>query len=233
MSFRNSLMFAAIAAAAMAMMPPSADAALIKTAGTATTSNKVTQSTSGQHQITSTIDPYNVASFQLSFSFDPGTVQFVGITGLNGYIVDNLFNVDIETGIISGIHGYYPGFNDFILTEPGASPFASPLAPLPPAGEVDIFQIVFNDLAPNLPKTFNIFAADINDYITGFDPDTNGFTTVAGPFNPQTGQGVVNTLTVLPAFGAGGSGVPLPPAVWMGLATGAGALLTSMRRKTA
>lgn len=214
-----------------------AEAGLIVSAGKASTSNKtVKTTTSGQSQILMNVDPFNVASFNLDVSYEADKVQFVGILGLNGYIVDD-FNPFTEgpTGMIEDIHGFFPGFQDrFIETETGddGPVFGLPTNP-PPAGEVDIFQLIFLDLRPDLDKTFGVFASNSDDYIRGIDPATGLFTSAVGPYNPLTDLGVLPAFsTVLGVPGPGGdpNNVPLPGALLMGLLGGSGVLANRFRR---
>jgi hypothetical protein len=213
----------------------SASAGVIKSAGTASTSStSTTTTTSGQRTILNNIDPYNVASFQLDVSFEATKAQFLGITGLNGYIIDTDFQVIIDgnTGIINNIHGYFPGFNDRITEGDLDGPITNgvPNPPAPPAGEVDIFQLRFLDLRPDLDKLFGVMAGP-DDYITGFDPATGGTTTAMGPFNGQTG--VQPAFSTVPGIPNGGNSVPLPPAIWIGLLGGAGVIGNAIRRRNA
>ncbi|MDB5322871.1 MAG: hypothetical protein JWN40_4502, partial [Phycisphaerales bacterium] len=163
----------------------SASGAIIRTARHASTSNNtVATTTSGQRSILMTVDPLNVAAFQLDVTFEADKVDFAGIKGLNGYIVDFFqFSVDGNFGGILNIHGYYPGFNDRPTTQPTASPPAETQAATtlpPPAGEVDIFQLTFLDNAPQLAKTFTVFAGDNSDYITAYNTDTGALTSAMG-----------------------------------------------------
>jgi len=225
---------AAVAAFSLTL---SASAGLIKSAGTASTSNTTTTTTtSGQRTILMNVDPYNVASFQLDVSFEASKAMFLGVTGLNGYIIDDFeVSTDGNSGKIDDIHGYYPGFNDRLGETNLDGPITNglPNPPAPPAGEVDIFQLRFLDLRPDLDKLFGVFA-ESDDYMTGFDPVTGGFTDANGPFNPQTGLGVQPAFSVVPGIAnGGGNPVPLPPALWVGLLGGAGALGNAMRLRKA
>jgi len=192
-----------------------------------------------------TVDPYNVSSFQLDVSFEASKVAFVGITGLNGFIIDDDFKIIIDgnLGLIQDIHGYFPGFND--RTPIGAAEFAPlvgdtsgtgavPGLPVfPPAGEVDLFQLTFLDLRPDLDKTFGVFASS-NDYMNGFDPDTGGQTTASGPVDPN-GLGVAPAFSTVPGIptNGGGSSAPLPGALVVGMIGGAGVLANAARRRKA
>lgn len=231
MSFKS---FFGCAVFAAFLMSGSAQAGLIKNAGKSTTSNTTTTTTSGQHSILMTVDPFNITSFQLDVSFEADKVRFDGvITGLNGYIIDTDFNVIIDgsTGLIQDIHGYYPGFNDRTPLTPGLEAAAVPGLPLPPAGEVDIFQLVFTDLRPDLDKTFGVFASS-NDYMNGIDPQSGDMTTAQGPVNLD-GFGVVPAFSTVPGIppGGGGSSAPLPAGVLVGLMGGAGVMVKVVRRK--
>src|SRR4051812_39723977 len=178
----------------------SASAAIIKTAKHASTSNQtVATTTSGQRSILMTVDPLNVAAFQLDVSFEADKVDFTGLRGLNGYIIDFFsFSTNGNAGGILNIHGYYPGFNDRLGAVGAGGTEAAPALP-PPAGEVDIFQLTFLDNAPGLPKTFDVFASDNNDYITAFNTETGELTSAVGPYNPQTDQGVDGAISTVDA----------------------------------
>jgi len=206
----------------------SASAAVIKTARHASTSNHtVTTTTSGQRSILMNVDPLNVAAFQLDVSFEADKVEFAGLHGLNGYIIDFFsFTAEGSFGEIINIHGYYPGFNDRGGVVSAAGIEAAPVLP-PPAGEVDIFQLTFLDNAPGVPKTFRVFASDDNDYITAFNTDTGELTSAVGPYNPQTDQGVDGAISTVDAVSA----VPIPPAWAMGMVGGAGVVLNSVWRR--
>jgi hypothetical protein len=218
----------AVAAAALCCGTMSASGAIIRTARHASTSNHtVSTTTSGQRSILMTVDPLNVAAFQLDVSFEATKVDFAGLRGLNGYIIDFFsFSTNGNAGSILNIHGYYPGFNDR-LGSAGEGAEALPPPP-PPAGEVDIFQLTFLDNVPGVAKTFNVFASDTNDYITSFNTDTGELTSAVGPYNPQTDQGVDGAISTVDAVSA----APLPPGVAMGLIGGAGVVAgNAMRRR--
>ena len=223
------------AALVLSLTALNAHAGLIVNAGKASTSNKtVKTTTSGQSTILMNVDPFNVASFNLDVSFEADKVQFMGVVGLNGYIVDD-FNPVTEGsfGMIENIHGFFPGFQDRFLEEEGGV-FGLPVNN-PPPGEIDIFQLIFLDLRPDLDKTFGVFATDTDDYLRGFDPATGQFTRAQGPYNPLTDLGVLPAFyTVRGVPGPGGGGgpydVPLPGALLMGVAGGAGVLANRFRR---
>jgi hypothetical protein len=92
---------------------------------------------------------------------------------------------------------------------------------------VDIFQLTFLDNAPGLPKTFDVFASDDNDYITAFNTETGELTSAVGPYNPQTDQGVDGAISTVDAVSA----VPLPAAWQMGLVGGAGVVGNAVCRR--
>src|SRR5258706_1017298 len=207
-----------------------APAALIKSAKHASTSNHtVATTTSGQRSILMTVDPLNVASFQLDVTFEADKVAFSGFSGLNGYIIDFFqFSTDGSFGGVLNIHGYYPGFN----TRPSPVSFSvadqeAGVLPAPPAGEVDIFQLTFMDMAPNLDKTFKVFASDDNDYIAAFNTDTGVTTYAQGPYNPAIDEGVDGANSTV----VGVAAVPLPGGLAMGLIGGAGVLGNAVRRR--
>jgi hypothetical protein len=209
-----------------------ASAAIIRTARHASTSNHtVATTTAGQRSILMTVDPLNVAAFSLDVTFEAEKVEFAGLQGLNGYIIDFYqFSTDGNAGGILNIHGYYPGYNDHRIPVDSGLTAAAPLeaaAPpsLPPAGEVDIFQLTFLDLAPNQDKMFEVFASDNMDYITALNTDTGELTSAIGPYNPMTDQGVDGATSVVTA-------VPLPPGVLMGGLGGLGVLAGLARRRT-
>lgn len=233
MSFKSSL-FSAVCI--LFLLSASAQAALIKNAGKASTSNTTT-TTSGQRSILMTVDPFNVSSFQLDVSFESDKVQFVGITGLNGFVIDNDFTIStVEgSGLITDIHGYFPGFNDrsilpIIIDGPvGAAVPGTPA--FPPPGEVNIFQIEFLVLDTIHDKHFGVFASD-NDYINGFDPNTGDTTQATGPINSD-GFGVAPAFSTVPGIPQGGNNVPLPGAFAMGVLGGMGVLGNAIRRRKA
>jgi hypothetical protein len=236
MSFKTSSLCAASLLSCIAL---STQAAIVKNAGHASTSNTTTSTTtSGQKSILMNIDPFSVASFNLDVSFEADKVQFVGITGLNGYQVDNFqVSTDGSTGLITDIHGFFPGFNDEDFSPIGidsvsAADVTQDDVTNPPTGEVDIFQLTFLDLRPDLDKTFGVFAGP-DGYITGFDPDTGDSTTANGPFNPQTGLGVDPAFSTVAGVSGGGSSAPLPPAVFVGLLGGMGVVANGIRRRRA
>jgi hypothetical protein len=218
------------ACVALGCASTSASAAIIRTARHASTSNHtVATTTSGQRSILMTVDPLDVASFRLEVSFEADKVEFLGITGLNGYVIDENYEVGGEgsNGQIFGIHGYYPGFNDQVtLQAPNSLAAATPGDP--PPGEVDIFQVSFLDLAPDLDKTFAVFA-DPFDYINAYDPGTGTISTAQGPYNPATDEGVDPAFSTVAAVSA----VPLPGGLAMGLLGGSGVLATLLRRRKA
>src|SRR5258706_10873126 len=119
-----------------------APAALIKSARHASTSNHtVATTTSGQRSILMTVDPLNVAAFQLDVTFEANKVDFAGLKGMNGYIIDAFqFSVNGNSGGILNIHGYYPGFNDRLGDVAVDDGQAAAVLP-PPAGGVDIVQL--------------------------------------------------------------------------------------------
>lgn len=220
------------------LLSVSAQASLVKNAGKASTSNTTT-TTSGQHSILMTVDPFNVSSFQLDVSFESDKVQFVGITGLNGFVIDNDFTVSTSegSGRITDIHGYFPGFNDRdiipIETIDGPSPAAVPGTPaFPPPGEVDIFQIEFLVLDFIHDKHFGVFASS-NDYINGIDPNTGDTTQASGPINTD-GFGVAPAFSTVPGIPqGGGNSAPLPGGLAVGLLGGMGVLANAIRRRKA
>jgi hypothetical protein len=216
------------AVAALCCASLSASGAIIKTAKHASTSNTtVKTTTSGQQSILMNVDPLNVAAFQLDVSFEANKVEFAGLHGLNGYIIDFFsFSTQGNSGQILDIHGYYPGFNDRIGAVGADGSQAAPVPP-PPAGEVDIFQLTFLDNAPGVPKTFKVFATDNNDYITAFNTDTGELTPAVGPYNPQTDQGVDGAISTVDAAPA----APIPPAWAMGLIGGAGVVANAVWRR--
>jgi hypothetical protein len=189
----------------------------------------VATTTSGQRSILMTVDPLNVASFQLDVTFEADKVAFSGFSGLNGYIIDFFqFSTDGSFGGVLNIHGYYPGFN----TRPPQPLFSASdqepgVFPAPPAGEVDIFQLTFLDMAPNLDKTFKVFASDDNDYIAAFNTDTGVTTYAVGPYNPTTDEGVDGANSTV----VGVTAVPLPGALAMGFIGGAGVLARAAVRR--
>jgi hypothetical protein len=231
--FRKSSLLCAVCI--LFLLSSSTHAGLIKNAGKASTSNTTT-TTSGQHSILMTVDPFNITSFQLDVSFEAEKVQLVSITGLNGFVIDDDFSVltDGNTGLIQNIHGYFPGYDDRFtpINTDGPAPSALPGLPLPPAGEVDIFQLEFLVLDPYSDKTFGVFASP-TDYINGIDPDTGDDTQASGPINTD-GFGVAPAFSTVPGLPRdGGNNAPLPGALAMGLLGGAGVLAKAARGRKA
>jgi hypothetical protein len=213
--------------AALGCASTEVSAAVIKTAKHASTSNHtVATTTGGQRQILMNVDPFDVASFRLEVSFEADKVEFLGITGLNGYVIDPNYEVVTEGpgGLISGIHGYYPGFNDLVAAQSASG--AAAASNNPPAGEVDIFQVAFLDLAPEQDKNFAVFA-DPFDYINAYNSDTGAITGAVGPYNPVTDEGVDPAFSTV----AGVSAVPLPGGLVMGLMGGSGVLAARFVRR--
>jgi hypothetical protein len=200
-------------------------AAIIRTARHASTSNHtVVTTTGGQRRILMNVDPLDVASFRLEVSFEADKVEFLGITGLNGYVIDENYEVVTEGpgGLVSGIHGYYPGFNDLVALQSGSAAASE----TPPEGEVDIFQVAFLDLAPELDKNFAVFA-DPFDYINAYNSETGEITPAVGPYDSVLDEGVDPAFSTVP----GVSAVPLPPGLAMGLVGGVGALGARLGRR--
>jgi hypothetical protein len=227
-----------------------AEAGVISTAGQSTLSNKsIATLTAGQRTILMRIDPFNISSFQLDVSFEAEKVQLIYVTGVNGYTVDQDFQVitDGNFGKINNIHGFWPGFNDRdIITEvDGPSTFDGPVGGAPPSGnpppgEIDIIELLWLDLRPDLDKTFGAFATDLNDFVMGYDPETGNFTSANGPIQPN-GQGIVPAFSTIlglrpgdPGWPGGpGNSVPLPGALLMGLLGGIGVMGNRLRRARA
>lgn len=231
MRFPKSSLFALSILACLAAV--GADAAIIKAAGKAGTTTTATK-TPGQKTILMNIDPYNVSSFQLDVMFEADKVQFVGVRGTNGYLVDSeSFTVTTEGsfGYIDNIFGFWPGFDPRVevLTAP---PLTNALLPIGPAGELplfpppgaqNIFQVEFLDLREDLDKRFDTLAGDTDDFIEGVDPQTGRFTTAAGPDNVSPSFAIIPGIAPGDPNG-GGTAVPLPPALVMGLFGAAGVL---------
>jgi len=215
----------------------SAEAGLIKSAGSASTSNKGTVTTSGQTQILATIDPYNIVKFQLDYKFEADKVDFVSLQGVNGYIIDG-YTVVIagSLGLISNIQGHYPGFEfaptpipvTFDVGEEGPA-----LAPPSLPGEVDMFSILFTDKNTAVQKIFTVLAGDEQDFMTGFDPSTGQFAVVAGPQNIDPKDLIIPANAAPGVYGAGPAGAPVPAAVWMGLVAGGVVMVRARHRKLA
>ena len=105
-------------------------------------------------------DPLNVQGFQLDFMFDPARAHLDQTVGINGIIYKFPFMQTTP-----------PNFGElpFGLIQDIAAG-TSTTSP----GDVDIFELVFLDLHPELPidnVPFTVFASS-NDFIIGFDPVT-------------------------------------------------------------
>ncbi len=107
------------------------------------------------------IDPLNVQQFQLDVQWDPARARLDTAAGI-GFKVPFAQNVipilDQAGGRLSDIGG---------------------VSATAPAGDADIFELVFIDLQPGLPinqAPFTVFASS-NDSIVAFDTDTNGTVT--------------------------------------------------------
>ena len=228
----------ALAAGAL-LLSTSAHAGLIKSAGSASTSNKGTVgTTSGQTQILATIDPYNIVKFQLDYKFEADKVDFVSLQGVNGYVIDGFtLVIDGSLGLISNIQGHYPGFElaptPVVITLDSGPEYAPPLFPPSPPGEVDMFSILFNDKNTAVQKLFTVFAGDEQDFMTGYDPETGLFTVIAGPQNIAPKDLLIPGNAAPGVYGADPAGAPVPPAVWMGLVMGAGLIIRARQRKLA
>lgn len=197
----------------------SAQGSLITSAGKASTSNKgkVSTTTTGQKQILAGIDPFGTVSFQLDYSFEYNHAQLMDLYGVNGYVVTGYgpitYNPTTGIAVINDIVGYYDPYGSVVTF--GETP------PLPPLGEIDIFEVLFNDLNPSVTKHFLVFAGDPNDFIQGVDPQGNFLPPAMGPSN------ITSALLVVPANapnGPVGQAVPLPAAWVAGMILGGAAL---------
>lgn len=202
----------------------SAQGSLITSAGKASTSNKgkVSTTTTGQKQILAGIDPFGTVSFQLDYSFQFHDAALVSLYGVNGYVVTGFgpitYNHTTGIAVINDIFGFYDPYGTVVTA--GETP------PLPPLGEVDIFEILFDDLNPNVTKQFLVFAGDPNDFIQGIDPQGNFLPPATGPSN------ISSALLVVPANAPNGpvnQAVPLPAAWVAGLVMGGAAFGWRMR----
>jgi len=215
-----------VASSLLSFLPaPDAGAAIIRTSKHASTSNHtVATTTSGQRSIIMTVDPLDVASFNLDVLYETEKVEFVDIKGLNGYVIDGFDNVTEGTfGGVFDIHGYFPGFNDAALGANAAAAAAAPAGP--PQGEVNIFELTFLDLAPAEDKTFTV-QAGLFGYIRSYNDTDGTFDIANGPYDPATGIGVDPAISTA----AGISAAPLPSGLVAG-AIGAVAALAAARRK--
>ncbi len=96
------------------------------------------------------IDPFNVEEFQLDFEFTTGAIEFDHVNYLNGFVeVTPPDLTELSSGLIMDITGFSSD---------------------PVEGNVDIFELWFK-VVDSFPTTGNVFASE-NDFIVGFDPDT-------------------------------------------------------------
>lgn len=110
------------------------------------------------------IDPQNVESFQLDIAFDPNRVALTGLSFVSPYVATTAPDLSqLSLGFLRDVAG------------------TSSIFP-PPPGQVDIIELTFLDLNPNLPindVAFTIFASS-NDFVTVVDPITGVRTTFVG-----------------------------------------------------
>jgi len=110
------------------------------------------------------IDPQNLESFQLDIAFDPNRAALSGISFVSPYIATTPADLSqLSSGLLLDVAG------------------TSSIFP-PPPGEVDILELTFVDLNPNLPvgaAVFTMFASS-NDFLTFVDPATGIRTTFVG-----------------------------------------------------
>lgn len=230
------LALAAIAAS-MFLMAADAGAAILRNTRPPRAGTTATGTTSGQTTILTKFDPYGVSSFNLDVMFEADKAEFVELHGLNGFVIDSFqVQTDGAFGRVSGIHGYYPGFNDRggvgLAAAADVPQGLVELPPNPPAGNVDIFEIVWEDLNKKVDKTFTIQASDQSRYITAFNPnpgpDEDSFVTARGPDQVDP-----SSVTIFGVGDGGGGAVPLPPGFFVGLVGGLGVFGNAVRRRRA
>jgi autotransporter-associated beta strand protein len=162
-----------VIAALSAPFPTTSNAA--KAGGGTTTTASLTY-VNGQQKWVMRIDPEQVQSGTLSIQFDPARCSLDTTVGLGGVIYKNPFNQTTSTNFSQLGSG-------LILNISFSTMSTSP-------GDVDIYELVFNDLAPATPIDgvhFSVFANGnpnvgfgAPDSVTTFDPGTMT-TTTYGP----------------------------------------------------
>jgi hypothetical protein len=111
-----------------------------------------------------TVDPQNLESFQLDVQFDPTRAAFSGLSYISPYVATTAPDLSqLSSGFLRDVAG------------------TSSVFP-PPPGDVDIIQLTFLDLNPNLPISDAVFTffASSNDFLTFVDPVTGLRTTFTG-----------------------------------------------------
>ena len=111
-----------------------------------------------------TVDPQNLESFQLDIAFDPNRAALSGVSFISPYVATTAPDLSqLSNGFLRDVAG------------------TSSIFP-PPPGDVDIIQLTFLDLNPNLPISDAVFTffASSNDFLTFVDPVTGIRTTFTG-----------------------------------------------------
>lgn len=108
---------------------------------------------SALHRWVFRIDPMNIASFQIDIGFDPLRAQFVALDYISPFVQTTPPDLtQLAAGLLNDVAG-------------------STVSPV--AGDVDIFEVTFQDLQPAAPidgVTFSAFASS-NDFFNAIDTD--------------------------------------------------------------
>jgi hypothetical protein len=257
-SFRNS---AFLALGVLSLLAATSQAAIINNANgrrTVKTTGKVTikTTTRGQRQIAITIDPDITTGFRLDILYPEDLAEPVNFGGFNTFLSSGAIEfiepfvptttigVDAPSilppgatgggGLISNIEG--------MASLPG--PGFGPIGAAPPVdGGTDLFTISFIDKDPTADKVFTVLGVDdkgIDPSLARFIADNYIDILIDDPSDPLNGQvvriggnGIDRTDIFVPGIkiDTDPNAVPLPAAVWMGLAGGVGVLVRRVRSR--
>lgn len=199
----------------LGLFAPTANGAIVKSAnGGKTSVHPTITTTTGQKQILLAIDPISITSFNLQVQFDADKVSFTNIQGVNGYTVD-YFEITYSgnIGFVTNITGHYISSTHVdpiqttppVVTIPAVVPQVQPVAPLPPPGEVVLFNILFNDNAPDRSKGF-VVSAGPNGYLNGVDEVGTLYALAPNQIDPIDVQIAADAVPLPPVLGAGAMG---------------------------
>lgn len=227
----------------------------VRTGGT----YQIRTTTRGQRQIIITVDPSVTTAFRLDVSYPSGIVTPDGFTSFGNTLAPSaieyvppygnlsaptsqLVNATIDGtrgGLISNVEGALLPALDTVA---GFGPVTDSPAPNNSSGGSDLFRLIFNDNNPGVEKVFQILGFDskgvsadnapyvADNFLTARidDPQDPDF----GQFVTFSGEQIQQSFIVVPAEDTSGNpgGVPLPPAVWGGLALGGIAVWRTRRR---